>query len=412
MLFGEKMKAVVWHGVGDIRLDSVPVPKIKEPTDAVIRLTASAICGTDLHFVRGTMSGMKSGTILGHEGVGVIEALGDEVRCFDVGDRVVVCSTISCGTCSYCRAGYTAQCDNANPNGPDKGTSFFGGPADTGPIDGLQAERARIPFAAATLVKLPEQVSDDQAILISDIFPTGWYGAILAEVGDGDTVAVFGCGPVGQFAIASAFLQGAGRVIAVDRYDDRLAMARRQGAFTVNFEAEDPVATIKRFTGGKGADRVIDAVGVDAMHAHGGPAAKEAAQNEATFKAEVKEVAPKQNEQDGNWVPGDAPSQVLQWAVQSVAKAGTIGIVGVYPPAAKSFPIGEAMNRNLSINMGNCNHRAYIPKLVEMVRIGRIDPLQVLTKVEPLTDAIDAYKHFDKRERGWIKTELMPAAAE
>ncbi len=406
------MKAVVWHAVGDIRMDTVPDPKIEKPTDAIIRLTASAICGTDLHFVRGTMSGMKPGTILGHEGVGVIEELGADVRNFDIGDRVVVCSTIACGYCSYCRAGYYAQCDNANPNGGDKGTSFFGGPADTGPINGLQAERARIPFAATTLVKLPDQVSDEQAILISDIFPTGWYGALLAEVSEGDTVAVFGAGPVGQFAIASAILQGAGRVIAVDRLEDRLAMARRQGAFTVNFESEDPIETIKKLTGGVGVDRVIDAVGIDAMHAHHGPAAKEAHAQEESFKQEVSQVAPEQNQQDGNWVPGDGPSQVLQWGVQAVAKAGTIGIIGVYPPAAKSFPIGMAMNKNLSVNMGNCNHRAYIPKLVEMVRIGRIDPLEVLTKREPLASAVDAYKHFDKREAGWIKTELtLPSEA-
>ncbi len=404
------MKAVVWHGVGDIRLDTVPEPKIEQPTDAIVRLTASAICGTDLHFVRGTFSGMKPGTILGHEGVGVVESLGADVRNFDVGDRVVICSTIACGTCGYCRAGYYAQCDNANPNGPDKGTSFFGGPADTGPVNGLQAERARIPFAATTMVKLPEQVSDDQAILISDIFPTGWYGALLAEVGEGDTVAVFGCGPVGQFAIASAILQGAGRVIAVDKYQDRLAMARRQGAFTVNFEVEDPVETIKHLTGGVGVDRVIDAVGVDAMHAHHGPAGAKAAKKEAEFKREVKQVAPEQHPQDGNWVPGDGPSQVLQWAVECIAKAGTLGIIGVYPPSAQSFPIGQAMNKNLSMNAGNCNHRAYIPALVEMVRMGRIDPLQVLTKVEGLTGAIEAYEHFDKRESGWIKTELKPAA--
>ncbi|WP_428395386.1 alcohol dehydrogenase catalytic domain-containing protein [Lichenicoccus sp.] len=149
------MKAVVWHGIGDIRLDTVPAPTIEQPTDAVIRLTASAICSTDLHFVRGTFSGMKPGTILGHEGVGTVEMLGDDVRNFDVGARVVVCSTVSCGICAYCRAGFTAQCNNANPNGPDHGTCFFGGPAETGPVNGLQAERARIPFAASTLVKLP-----------------------------------------------------------------------------------------------------------------------------------------------------------------------------------------------------------------------------------------------------------------
>ena len=406
------MKAVVWHGIGDIRLDDVPDPRIEQPTDAVIRLTASAICGTDLHFVRGTFSGMKPGTILGHEGVGVVEQVGSMVRNFDVGDRVVVCSTMACGTCSYCRAGYTAQCDNANPNGPDAGTSFFGGPAESGSINGLQAERARIPHAATTMVKLPDEVSDDQAILISDVFPTGYYGAILAEVGEGDTVAVFGCGPVGQFAIASAILLGAGRVIAVDKHEDRLAMARRQGAFTVNFEQEDPTEIIKQLTGGAGADRVIEAVGVDAQHAHGGPAAEKAAKQEGEFQREMRQVAPEQNVQDGNWVPGDAPSQSLQWAVEVVAKAGTIGIIGVFPPAANSFPIGKAMNKNLSLNMGNCNHRTYIPKLVEMVRMGRIDPVEVLTKVEPISDAIDAYKHFDKREAGWIKTELLPQAAE
>jgi threonine dehydrogenase-like Zn-dependent dehydrogenase len=406
------MKAVVWHDVGDIRLDDVPEPTIEQPTDAVVRLTSSAICGTDLHFVRGTMAGMKPGTILGHEGVGVVEQLGRDVRDFDAGDRVVICSTIACGTCSYCRGGYFAQCDNANPNGPEAGTSFFGGPQTTGPINGLQAERARIPFASTTMVKLPDSVSDDQAILISDIFPTGWFGAELAEIGTGDTVAVFGCGPVGQFAIASAKLMGAGRILAVDKYEDRLAMARRQGALTVNFEQEDPVATIKRLTGGIGVDRVIDAVGVDAMHAHHGPAAAQAKEKTEQFATEQQQVSPQQRPHDGNWVPGDAPSQALEWAMQAVAKAGTIGIIGVYPPTASSFPIGQAMNRNLTIKAGNCNHRAHVPHLVELVRSGVIDPVQILTKVEPMTNVIEAYKAFDKREPGWLKTELRPVSAE
>jgi threonine dehydrogenase-like Zn-dependent dehydrogenase len=393
-------------------LDDVPEPTIEQPTDAVVRLTSSAICGTDLHFVRGTMAGMKPGTILGHEGVGVVEQLGRDVRDFDAGDRVVICSTIACGTCSYCRGGYFAQCDNANPNGPEAGTSFFGGPQTTGPINGLQAERARIPFASTTMVKLPDSVSDDQAILISDIFPTGWFGAELAEIGTGDTVAVFGCGPVGQFAIASAKLMGAGRILAVDKYEDRLAMARRQGALTVNFEQEDPVATIKRLTGGIGVDRVIDAVGVDAMHAHHGPAAAQAKEKTEQFATEQQQVSPQQRPHDGNWVPGDAPSQALEWAMQAVAKAGTIGIIGVYPPTASSFPIGQAMNRNLTIKAGNCNHRAHVPHLVELVRSGVIDPVQILTKVEPMTNVIEAYKAFDKREPGWLKTELRPVAAE
>src|SRR5436190_5550981 len=210
------MKAVVFHEVGDIRLDEVRDPKLQEKTNAVVRLTASAICGTDLHMVRGTLTGMKSGTILGHEGVGIIEEVGDDVRNVRVGERVVIPSTIACGCCSYCRDGYFAQCDQANPNGAAAGTAFFGGPRASGPFHGLQAEYARVPFANVGLVRLPEEVSDDQAILVSDIFPTGYFGAELAEIEDGDTVAVFGCGPVGQFAIASAKLLGAGRVLAVD----------------------------------------------------------------------------------------------------------------------------------------------------------------------------------------------------
>ncbi|MGR3780506.1 MAG: alcohol dehydrogenase catalytic domain-containing protein, partial [Albimonas sp.] len=186
------MKAVVFRGIGDIRVEDVPDPKIEAPTDAIVRLTSSAICGTDLHFVRGTMPGMKEGLILGHEGVGVVEEVGPMVRNVEVGDRVVIPSTIACGACAYCRAGYYSQCDEANPNGKRAGTSFFGGPEATGSFDGLQAEKARIPFAHVGLVKLPDAVSDEQAILISDIFPTGWFGAEIAEVGEGDTVAVFG----------------------------------------------------------------------------------------------------------------------------------------------------------------------------------------------------------------------------
>src|SRR3954453_7716579 len=236
------MKAVVFHGVGDIRLDKVSDPKLKESTDAIVRLTASAICGTDLHFVRGTVPGVESGTILGHEGVGVVEELGKDVRNFKVGDRVVISSTIACGYCSYCRAGYHAQCDNANPNGSLAGTAFYGGPKDTGPFQGLQAERARIPLAYVGMVKLPDEVTDDQVILISDIFPTGYFGADIAEIDPGDNVAVFGCGPVGLFAIRSAMHLGASRVIAIDTVPDRLAMARDLGGAAVAFNEEDPGA--------------------------------------------------------------------------------------------------------------------------------------------------------------------------
>ena len=402
------MKAVVFHDIGDVRLDDVPEPAIEQPTDAIVRITASAICGTDLHMVRGTLNGMRPGTILGHEGVGIVERIGGDVRNVRVGDRVVIPSTIGCGYCSYCRAGYYSQCDVANPNGRLAGTAFFGGPASSGPFDGLQAELARVPFAPVGLVKLPEDVTDDQAIMLSDIFPTGYFGAELAEIGDGDTVAIFGCGPVGQFAIASAKLLGAGRVLAIDTVPDRLEMAAGQGAEIIDFNQEDPVEAVHRLTGGIGVDRAIDAVGVDSQTAIAGPAVSSARQHDRAFAQEVEEVAPEAAPVGASWRPGNAPSQALRWAVDSLAKAGTLAIIGVYPDAAHTFPIGRAMNKNLTINAGNCNHRRYIERLVHLVQAGAIDPEQVLTRREPLTAVLDAYKAFDLREPGWVKVELMP----
>jgi threonine dehydrogenase-like Zn-dependent dehydrogenase len=401
------MKAVVFHNIGDIRLEDVPEPALKEPNDAIVRLTASAICGTDLHMVRGTMPGMEPGTILGHEGVGIVEQVGPNVRNISPGERVVIASTIACGYCSYCRAGYYAQCDNANPHGPSAGTAFFGGPKLTGPFHGLQAEKARVPFANVGLVKLPDSVSDDQAILISDIFPTGYFGAELAEINDGDTVAVFGCGPVGLFAVLSAKLFGAARVLAVDHVPDRLEMARAQGAEVIDFSQEDPVKMILELTGGIGVDRAIDAVGVDAQRAHSGPAApgKKKVQQ---MDQQVKQVAPETHPHGRTWQPGDAPGQVLEWSVQSLAKAGTLSIIGVYPQTMEQFPIGAAMNKNLTINMGNCNHRRYIPDLVHMVAGGTVDPTQVLTQEEPMAYVMNAYEAFDARRSGWVKVKIAP----
>jgi threonine dehydrogenase-like Zn-dependent dehydrogenase len=399
------MKAVVFHGVGDIRLDDVEEPKIQEPTDAIVRLTSSAICGTDLHMVRGTMAGMVSGTILGHEGVGVVEEVGSQVRNLNVGDRVVIPSTIGCGYCMFCRRGFYAQWDNANPNGPQAGTAFFGGPQPTGPFEGLQAEYARIPYANVGPVKLPEQVTDEQALLISDIFPTGYFGADLAEIEDGDTIAVFGCGPVGQFSITSAWLMGAGRVLAVDKDESRLEMARAQGAEVINFDEEDPVETIFDLTGGIGVDRVIEAVGVDAMSSRTAPTGEV---TEGDFQEELNRVAPETNPQGDTWVPGDAPPQSMVWAAQAVMKAGVIGVIGVFPPQAMTAPMGTIQQRNLTVRGGNCNHRKYMPMLVGLVATGAVDPTEILTNTEPLTSAIEAYEAFDRREPGWIKVE--PAA--
>jgi threonine dehydrogenase-like Zn-dependent dehydrogenase len=404
------MKAVVYHDIGDIRLDDVPEPRIENSNDALVRITRSAICGTDLHMVRGTLPGMESGTILGHEAVGIVEEVGDNVRNFAPGDRVVIPSTIACGYCSYCRAGYFSQCDNANPNGPHAGTCFFGGPKTTGSIDGLQAEMARIPFANTTMVKIPDSVTDEQALMLSDIFPTGYFGADLADIHKGNTVAVFGCGPVGQFAIISSLLKGAGRVLAVDCIESRLDKARDNGAEVINFEKDNAVDTIMDLTGGIGTDRAIDAVGVDAVHPHSPPSVAITQEQREQFDEEVDEIVPKSKHQkkDVHWHPGDAPSQVLQWAVESVAKAGTIGIIGVYPENMRFFPIGRAMNKNLSIHMGNCHHRKYIPILMPIVSGGTVRPETIITQDQPLMSAIDAYRMFDEKRAGWTKVELKP----
>jgi threonine dehydrogenase-like Zn-dependent dehydrogenase len=398
------MKAVVYHGIGDVRLDSVPEPRLKGPEDAIVRITASAICGTDLHFVRGTVPGMKSGTILGHEALGIVEEVGKSVRNFRRGDRVIVPSTVGCGRCGYCRVGYFSQCDRANPAGPLGGTVFFGGPETNGGLDGLQAEYARIPYAAITLLKLPEQIDDDNAILMSDVLPTSYMAAIMAEIKPGNSVGIFGCGPVGQLAIACAQHLGAGRVFAIDCVPSRLAIARAHGAETINYQEEDPVEALHTLTGGSGPDRVIDAVGIDSAAPTSGPA-KPSRSTAKEFEAELEAVAPKQSRK---YKTGGAPSQVLRWCVESVAKGGTVSIIGVYPLTMKSFPIGMVMNRNLTVRAGNCDHRRYMPEMIELVRSGRVRPAEWITQTEPIQLAIDAYQAFASHQPGWVKVKLDP----
>lgn len=400
------MKGVVFHDVGDIRLENVAEPKIQQPEDAIVRITSSAICGTDLHFIRGTFSGMKEGRILGHEAVGIVEEVGKGVRNFRRGDRVIIPSTIGCGSCNYCRAGYYAQCNRANPAGPLGGTVFFGGPETAGGLNGLQAEYARVPFAATNLVMLPEEIPDDQAIMLSDILPTSYQAAEMAEIGPGDAVAIFGCGPVGMMAVACAQHLGAGRVFAIDQVQSRLEMAKKHGAEAIDFSKEDPVKVLREMTEGAGPDRVIDAVGVDASTSKTG-----AAEKSKQFEAEMKAVAPEANDaKKKSWWIGGAPTQALDWAVKSVAKAGTLSIIGVYPPTLNSFPVGEMMNKNLTVKTGNCNHRKYLPRLIELVRSGVMRPEQYFTQKIGVTSAIEAYHHFDQHEDGWLKVKLEPMA--
>jgi threonine dehydrogenase-like Zn-dependent dehydrogenase len=402
------MKAVIFHAIGDIRIEEVAEPTIEAPTDAIVRLTASAICGTDLHFVRGTFSGVDKGQILGHEGVGVVEAVGEGVSNIKVGQRVIIPSTIGCGHCQYCEKGFFAQCDKANPGGKLAGTAFFGGPAAAGGYKGLQAEKARVPWADTNLVPVPDDISDDQAILMSDILPTAWFGADLAQIEEGDHMVVFGCGPVGQLAIASAMVMG-GNVIAVDRLPDRLELARRQGAQVINFDEVEPVEAIRKLTDGDGARRIIDAVGIDAQHAHDGPAAPGLLDKLATA-VEQRFVEPAARAIGSHFIAGNSPNQVLEWAVEAIAKGGTLAIIGVYPPTDTHFPIGAAMNKNITMRMGNCNHRRYYDVLIDHVRSGTLDPTRILSQTEPMTGAIEAYKAFDERQAGWMKVELEPLA--
>ena len=402
------MKAVVFHDIGNIQLQDVSKPSIRDSFDAIVRITTSAICGTDLHFVRGSMGPMKKGTILGHEAVGIVDEIGNKIRNFKEGERVIVPSTVACGFCRMCRNGFYAQCDHANPNGADAGTTFFGGPKQSGPLNGCQAEYVRIPYANNNLVKLPDEISDDQGILLSDIFPTGYFGADIAQVKPGDIVVVIGCGPVGQFAIASCKLMGASRIFAIDAVPSRLEMACAQGAEYINFNKEDPTEFVKEATGGTLADVVIDAVGIDAIAPSEGPAAREANEHANEFKEELARIAPnaKPQDQNANWQPGNAPSQALRAGVELVGKCGTISIIGAYAETLNAYPIGKAMNKNLKIVMGNCHHRLYIPKLLGKVQAGIIDPTKILTQMEAMANVIDAYKQFDLRQPGWIKVAL------
>jgi threonine dehydrogenase-like Zn-dependent dehydrogenase len=398
------MKAVVFRGIGDVRLENVPEPKIKDPNDAIVRITASAICGTDLHFIRGTFSGMKEGRIIGHEALGIVEEVGAEVRNFRKGDRVIIPSTLGCGSCNYCRAGFYSQCDRINPAGKLGGTVFFGGPEPAGGVDGLQAEFARVPYAAINLMHLPEEITDDQGIMMSDILPTSYQAAKMADIHAGDTVAIFGCGPVGMLAIACAQHMDAGRVFAIDQVESRLEQARKHGAEVINFGSENPVEVLRELTLGSGPDRVIDAVGVDSTTAGADSKAKK------QFDSQMETIDPKVKKAEKNWWIGGAPTQALEWAVASVAIAGTLSIIGVYPPQLKSFPVGEVMNKNITVHAGNCNHRKYLPRLIEMVRAGVFRPEQFFTQKSPLRSAIDAYHHFDQHEDGWLKVKLEPEA--
>jgi threonine dehydrogenase-like Zn-dependent dehydrogenase len=390
------MRALCWHGKSDVRVDNVPDPKIQDAGDAIIRVTSTAICGSDLHLYDGYMKTMEKGDVLGHEPMGVVVEVGPGVKKLNVGDRVVVPFTISCGKCFFCERGLFSLCDTSNPNAEmaravmgHSPAGLFGYSHMLGGFAGGQAEYLRVPYADVGPIRIPDGIPDDKVLFLSDIFPTGYMAAINADIEAGDTVAVWGCGPVGQFAIQSAWMLGAGRVIAIDRVTERLNMAYTYGkAETINFEHMGVYDRLMEMTGGRGPDRCIDAVGAEA-HAHGSPDA-------LLDKAKAAVML------------GTDRPHVLREAIMCCRKGGTVSIPGVYIGFLDKVPMGAAMNKGLTMKMGQTHVQAYGELLLDMIQKGKIDPSFVITHRLTLDDAPGAYKTFRDKEDGCIKVVLKP----
>ncbi|MEP0869599.1 glutathione-dependent formaldehyde dehydrogenase [Trichocoleus desertorum AS-A10] len=389
------MKALCWHGANDVRIGNVPDPTILNPRDAIIKITSTAICGSDLHILDGYIPTMKEGDILGHEFMGEVVELGSAVKNVKIGDRVVVPFTISCGGCFFCQRDLWSLCDNSNPNGwmaeaamGHSPSGLFGYSHMFGGYAGGQAEYARVPFADVGLFKVPDGLSDDQVLFLTDIFPTGYMAAENCNIEPGDTVAVWGCGPVGQFAIKSAFMLGAERVIAIDRIPERLQMAKEQcGAEIINYEEIDAGEAVKEMTGGRGPDSCIDAVG---MEAHGtGPMA---------MYDQVKQAVRLET---------DRPTALRQ-VILSCRKGGHVSLAGVYGGFLDKVPFGAAFNKGLTFKMGQTHMHRYIKPLMEAVQQGKIDPSFVITHKLPLDQAPHGYEIFRDKKENCIKVVLKP----
>ena len=390
------MKALCWYGVNDVRVETVPDPRILDPRDAIVRITSTAICGSDLHLLDGYMPTMEKGDILGHEPMGEVVEVGPAVTNLKPGDRVVVPFTISCGECFFCKKGLNSCCDNSNPNAEvakklmgQSPTGMFGYSHLTGGFAGGQAEYLRVPFADVCPLKLPEGMPDEQALFLSDVYPTGYMAAENAEIEPGDTVAVWGCGPVGQFAMKSARLLNAERIIAIDNVPARLEMAQREsGAETLNFDEVNVYDSLMEMTSGRGPDRCIDAVGCEAL-AGGMPDGLLDALKTATFMATDR-------------------AHVLRQAIWSCRKGGTISVPGVYVGAGDKIPIGALMNKGLTLRTGQTHMLKYMPLCLERIQNGEIDPSFIITHQVPLDDAPKMYSTFKNKQDGCIKVVLKP----
>ena len=390
------MKANCWHGKGHVSVDEKPDPTIVDPTDAIVRVTLTAICGSDLHLYDGLIPTMQSGDILGHEFMGEIVAAGASVTKVAIGDRVVVAFPISCGTCFFCSRGLFSLCERSNPNKEiaeklwgHSPAGLFGYSHAVGGFSGGQAEYVRVPYADVGCLKIPESVTDEQALFLSDIFPTGYMAAENGNIRPGDTVAVWGCGPVGQFAIKSAYMFGAERVIAIDRVPERLRMAAEHGgARVIDYtEIDDINSTLKELTGGRGPDVCIDAVGMEA-HAPGFEGAYDRAKQ--VLKLET-----------------DRPA-VLRDVLLSCRNGGTVSVPGVYGGLIDKFPIGAFVNRNLTLKSGQTHVQHYMPMLLEKIVSGEIDPSFVISHRLSLDEAPGGYEIFRDKKDACTKVVLRP----
>lgn len=389
------MKAVCWYGKEDVRLETVPDPKILNPRDAIVRITTTAICGSDLHLYGGFIPTMQEGDILGHEFMGEVVEVGPEVHNLKKGDRVVVPFPISCGRCFYCTRQLWSLCDNSNPNAwmaeaayGYSGAALYGYSHLYGGYAGGQAEYARVPFADVGPIQVPEGLTDEQVLFLSDIFPTGYMAAENCDIRPGDVVAVWGCGPVGLFAIKSAYLLGAERVIAIDRFPDRLRMAQEScRAEVLDYSDEDVLERLHDLTGGRGPDGCIDAVGLEA-HAD----TLSGLYDRMKFHL---------------WMATDRPT-VLRQAIQACRKGGTVSIPGVYGGLLDKIPFGAAFAKGLTLKMGQTHVQRYLKPLLQRVQKGEIDPSFVITHRLRLEEAPSAYQTFRDKQDHCIKVVLKP----
>jgi threonine dehydrogenase-like Zn-dependent dehydrogenase len=390
------MRALRWYGKGDVRVETVPDPIIEEPRDAIVKVTSCAICGSDLHLYDHFMVGLEKGDILGHEFMGEVVEVGKEVNGkLKVGERVVVPFTIFCGECDQCRKGNFSVCERTNRKKENADKMFghstaglFGYTHLTGGYSGGQAEYVRVPFADCTHIKVPENLTDEQVLFLGDIFPTGWQAAAQCDIQSTDTVAIWGCGPVGQFAIRSAILLGAKQVIAIDRVPERLDMAKAAGAIPINFETESVLERLNDLTSGKGPEKCIDAVGMEAHVTSTLDSIYDRAKQ--AIMAET-----------------DRP-HVLREMMYVCRPAGTLSVPGVYGGLMDKIPFGAAMNKGLTIRMGQTHVKRWTDDLLRRIEEGEIDPSFVITHRMKLEQAPEMYETFRDKKDGCIKVVLTP----